>query len=78
MVSKDPFNFRSSPGVAPIPCVACGNNMHCVRRVPLQGGESQLFICAACVATAERAVGPQASDHEIQQAAEASSGVAAD
>jgi transposase-like protein len=75
MASKDPFNFLNSPVVVPIPCIDCGNNMHCVRRVPEQNGERQMFICAACGDTTERAVGIQASDYEIQKAAEASSGL---
>ncbi len=76
MASKDPFNFANSPVVAPIPCIVCGNNMHCVRRQPLDEGERQLFMCAACGGSSERTVGLEASDADIQREAEKRSGLA--
>lgn len=76
MASKDPFNIASSPAVAPIPCMDCGHNMHCVRRVPTDEGERQLFMCAACGHSSERVVGLQESDDTIQKAAEKNTGIA--
>jgi hypothetical protein len=70
MASKDPFNIANSPAVAPIPCIDCGNNMHCVRRAPGAAGEHQLFTCIACGNSTERVVGLQASDDAIQRSAE--------
>jgi len=70
MASSDPFNFRTSFMVMPIPCIECGNNMHCVRRMPEAAGEKQLFICATCGQSSERVVGPQVSDEEVQRSAE--------
>lgn len=76
MASSDPFNIAHSPAVASIPCVACGNNMHCVRRQPARAGERQLFTCATCANSSERIVGLQESDADIQGALEKSLGIA--
>jgi len=75
MVSRDPFNFANSATVAPISCMECGNNMHCVRRQPSAGGEHQCFVCAGCGASSERVVGLQVSDADIQSAVENSLGM---
>lgn len=69
MASKDPFNIANSPSVAPIPCVECGNNMHCVRRQLLAPGEYQLFQCVSCGANTDRTVGLQISDTAIEEQA---------
>ncbi|HWV42398.1 hypothetical protein [Pseudorhodoplanes sp.] len=70
MASKDPFNFLNSPMVPPIPCVSCGNNMHCVHRSPVAEGERQQFKCATCSHEVERVVGSLPSDAAIQAEAE--------
>lgn len=70
MASRDPFNFATSAHVVPVPCTACGNNMHCVRRTPAPGGEHQRFACAVCGNESERTLGPQPSDAAIQAEAE--------
>lgn len=75
MASKDPFNFANSKTVASIPCMACGNNMHCVRREPVAGGERQTFMCATCGNASERTAGLQVSDAEIQNAVEQRLGI---
>lgn len=75
MASRDPFNIGKSPVVAPIPCVDCGNNTHCVRRQPTAEGERQLFICAACGGSSERTVRAQQSDTDVQREAERQAGL---
>jgi transposase-like protein len=75
MVSKDPFNIAQSPQVAPITCIACGNNMRCVRRSPGRSGESQAFVCAVCGRSFERTVGLQVGDAAIQVEVENSLGI---
>jgi hypothetical protein len=75
MASRDPFNIANSPAVAPIPCVECGSNMHCIRREPQNSGERQLFMCAACGNASERTVGLQESDAEVQGGIETSLGI---
>jgi hypothetical protein len=75
MASRDLFNIAHSPAVAPIPCIECGNNMHCVRRQPAHAGERQMFVCAACGNASERTVGLQESDADIQCAVETSLGI---
>ncbi|MGD9923895.1 MAG: hypothetical protein AB7V13_21000 [Pseudorhodoplanes sp.] len=76
MASRDPFNIVESPVVASIPCIGCGNNMHCIRRQQVTAGEVQLFMCAACGNSSERVVGMQESDEDIQSAIEKSLGIA--
>jgi len=75
MASKDPFSIASSRSVAPIPCIKCGNNMHCIRRMPIGAGERQTFMCATCTHSIQRTVGSQASDAAVQAEAERRSGV---
>jgi len=75
MASKAPFSFGGSPAVAPIPCTACGNNMHCIRRQPVAEAERQTFRCATCGFSSERTVGEQESDHDIQSTLERSLGI---
>ena len=74
MASKDPFNIQNSPFVAPIPCVNCGTNMHCVRRESASAGEKQLFQCS-CGNSVERIVGIDVSDNELQCSVEKSFGI---
>ena len=75
MGSRDPFNIAHSTSVAPIPCVGCGNNMHCILRRPVDLGERQTFKCVACTNAVERIVGLQVSDDEIQKLVERSVGI---
>jgi hypothetical protein len=70
MASDDPFNFQSSRTIAPILCMNCGRNAHCVRRQAKGILEIQTFFCT-CGHTVERAMGPQVSDATIQKVAEA-------
>ena len=75
MASKDPFLFSRTKVVAPIPCVECGNNMHCFRRTPVRSGERRWFHCAGCSNEIERTVGVEPSDAAVQAEAEQRSGV---
>ena len=74
MASKDPFNIAHSPIVAPIPCIECGNNMHCVRRQPTSSGEKQRFLCS-CKNSVERFKALEMSDDQVQRHVEDSLGI---
>lgn len=75
MVSRDPFNFTTSPAIAPIPCTQCGNNMQCIRREPVADAERQTFLCEACGHSSVRTLGTQESDYDVQRWAERSAGI---
>lgn len=73
MVSNTPYNSSESRSVAPIVCIECGNNAHCMRRSPHNLGptyEYQAFECISCHRRWYRTVGPASSDQDIQRYAE--------
>lgn len=75
MPSREPFDITHSKTVAPITCVDCGHNMHCIRRAPAHPGEHQWFECSACGGKVEKIVGLQPSDAAIQGSMEKSLGI---
>ncbi len=69
MASSKPFIFAHAPFVPSIICDQCGQNMHCMRRVPGKQGEIRTFECA-CGNFVLSEAGAGESDEAIQREAE--------
>ena len=77
MVSRQSLNPTTAGLVAPIVCIECGNNAHCVRREADKQDfhrEHRTFQCTTCRRLSYRVVDLSPSDAAIQKEAEQMAG----